>query len=80
MREDRQKWIRRAGLANSIGMTLIVATIIGGGIGWMLDDHFHTAPILLLIFGLLGVTAGFIEMFRIVAQINKEEENDRRDG
>lgn len=79
MRNSQQKWIRRAGLANSIGMTLIVATIIGGGIGWLLDDHFHTAPILLLVFGLMGVIAGFIEMFRIVAQINKEEENDHRD-
>jgi F0F1-type ATP synthase assembly protein I len=78
MRDNQRKWIRRAGLANSIGMTLIVSTIIGFGIGWLLDNHFHTAPILLLIIGLLGVAAGFIEMFRIVAQINKEEENDRR--
>ena len=78
MRQDRQKWIRRAGLANTIGMVLVVSTGIGGGAGWLLDRRFGTAPVWTLMLGLLGIVAGFIEMFRIVAQINREEENDRR--
>jgi ATP synthase protein I len=80
MNSNDRRWVRLAGLANSVGMVLVVATGIGGGLGWYLDKRLGTQPILMLIFGLIGVAAGFAEIFKIVKEINEEEEKhkDRR--
>lgn len=77
MNNNDRKWLRLAGLANAVGMVLVVSSAIGGGLGWYLDKRFGTSPILFLIFGLIGVIAGFMEVFRIVAQINEEEQEDK---
>ncbi|MHB0998980.1 MAG: AtpZ/AtpI family protein [Armatimonadota bacterium] len=76
MRGDQSRWIRNTGLASTIGITLVVATGIGGLIGWFLDERFGTAPWLTLLFGLMGIVAGFIEMFRTVARITRDEEKN----
>ncbi len=76
MNDDNPKWLRRAGLANSVGMVLVISTLIGGGIGWIIDKTFNTKPIWMLIIGLLGVAAGFIEVYKIVVEIAKEEDRD----
>ncbi len=47
----------------SIGITLVAATFIGLGIGLYLDKLFSTSPWLMLIFLLLGIAAGFKNMF-----------------
>ena len=76
MRENEGKWLRRAGLASSVGLVLVVATLIGYAFGSWLDRRLGTEPWLMLVFTLMGIAAGFIEMFRIVSQILKEEEED----
>lgn len=76
MRENRRKWIRGAGLASTVGIVLVVCTVIGYVFGSWLDRVFGTEPWLMLLFTLMGIAAGFIEMFRIVAQISKEQEED----
>ena len=48
----------------SVGIQLVLCTFIGIGIGWFLDKKFHTAPVWLIIFMLLGIGAGFINVFR----------------
>lgn len=76
MRENRQKWMRNAAQASTIGIVLVVATFIGYAIGHYLDRIFGTEPWLMLLFTVMGIIAGFIEMFRIVDLMTKEEEND----
>lgn len=76
MRENQRKWIRNAGLASTIGIMLVVSTVIGYAFGSWLDRVFGTDPWLMLLFTLMGITAGFIEMFRIVLRISKEEDKD----
>ena len=41
-------------------------TLVGGGIGWMLDRWLETGPWLLLLFFLLGLTAGFWNLLKAV--------------
>ena len=48
----------------SVGIQLVLCTFIGIGIGWYLDKRFHAAPVFLIIFMLLGIGAGFINVFR----------------
>lgn len=75
MRENQRKWIRNAGLASSIGIVLVVATFIGFFFGKWLDEKLGTGPWLMLLFTLMGIAAGFIEVFRIARQISSEDEN-----
>lgn len=54
------------GLAMRLGTELVVATMIGVGIGYGLDRWLGTQPWLLLLFLLLGSVAGFKNVYRMV--------------
>ena len=45
---------------------IAATTLVGGGIGWMLDRWLETGPWLLLLFFLLGLTAGFWNLLKAV--------------
>lgn len=68
-------WIRKAGLASSAGLSLVIATVIGYFAGSWLDEKFHTTPWIMLVLTLMGIVAGFIEVFRISAEISKDDED-----
>ena len=55
----------------SVGLNLVISTFVGLGIGYWLDRYFHTLPWLTLIFLLLGIAAGFVEMFKMVRKENR---------
>ena len=67
------KWLRKASLASSIGLVLAVSVFIGWWFGSWLDKKLGTSPWLMLVFTLLGVAAGFIEMVRIAQQLSEED-------
>ena len=73
MRENRRKALRSAGQASSIGIVLVVATLIGYALGSWLDGKLGTEPWLMLILTLMGITAGFIEVFRIAKKLSGDE-------
>ena len=37
------------------GFELVVAPLVMGGLGWLLDRWFGTAPVLTIVFGVFGV-------------------------
>ena len=74
MRAGQRKWIRSAGLASTAGLVLVISIFIGWAIGRWLDKLLGTDPWLMMVLTLMGIAAGFIEMFRIVLQIS--EDND----
>ena len=45
---------------------IAATTLVGGGIGWMLDRWLETGPWMLLTFFLLGVVAGFWNLMKAV--------------
>ena len=47
-------------------MEIAVATVVGGAMGWQLDRWLGTKPWLAILFLLLGLAAGFINLFRAV--------------
>ncbi len=47
----------------SLAFVLPVSTMVGYVIGWLLDKLFHT-HFLYIVFILLGIVAGFIELIR----------------
>ena len=75
------RWLRAGLQASTIGLTLVVATIIGFGMGLGLDRLFHTGfdnPLHIgwftLLFTLLGIVAGFREMIRTVIRLSEGED------
>ncbi|MDO8587363.1 MAG: AtpZ/AtpI family protein [Armatimonadota bacterium] len=65
--------MRKAGLASSVGLVLVVSIVLGWAFGSWLDSKLHTAPYLMMLFTLLGIAAGFIEMIRIAQQLSKDD-------
>jgi len=68
---------------SSLGLTLVFSTFIGFGLGWLLDKFLKTGPAFTILLLLLGIVAGFINVYRSV-KIEQEpddedsEEDDRR--
>jgi ATP synthase protein I len=57
---------RTVGELAAIGMTMVVATIIGLGAGYYADQWLGTMPWLTLIGLGLGIAAAFVSLFRAV--------------
>lgn len=49
-----------------IGIELIAGTLVGGAIGYFIDQKLNTKPIFLLAFVVLGFTAGMMDVLRIL--------------
>ena len=71
-------WVRRVGTLLQIPLTLGLAPVIGGAIGWALDRFFGTRPF----FTLFALTAGFIAGFRetwLLVQRVLSDEDDKNE-
>lgn len=57
--------------ATNLGFRVLVefvsAIVVGALIGWQIDKWAHTDPIFLILFLLLGMAAGLMNIYRIVA-------------
>jgi ATP synthase protein I len=47
------------GMAFRLSTELVIGVAVGGAIGWALDRWLETSPVLLLVFLMLGMAAGF---------------------
>jgi ATP synthase protein I len=65
------------GRAFRIGTELVAAVIVGGGIGWLLDQWFGTRW-LIVPFLLLGMAAGFLNVFRHAREMNEAAVRDAK--
>ncbi|PQV64708.1 Putative F0F1-ATPase subunit Ca2+/Mg2+ transporter [Abditibacterium utsteinense] len=64
--------------ATTIGFTLVGCIAACSGLGYFLDNHFKTSFWLPILF-LVGVLAGFREMFVVLGRISKEQEQKKRE-
>ena len=67
----------QAGIAGRFATELVAALVVGGGFGWGIDrlfGHFgfHTQPVFLIVFFVLGAAAGIRNVMRAAAEINAE--------
>jgi ATP synthase protein I len=56
----------------SMGMDMFVNLLAGGILGFGLDWLFGTYPILMLVFGLLGLAFGMLKFIREALRLNRE--------
>lgn len=59
--------------ASMAGIELVVATLIGTGLGYLGDKYLKTFPYLMVIGFILGAIAGFRNAFRAISKIEKRE-------
>lgn len=71
MNEPKNPWVQ-TGEILSIGLLILLSTLIGLGIGYWLDKRLGTAPWLVFIFTVLGLMAGLYEAIRILIRSTRE--------
>lgn len=69
--------------ASAVGITFAVAIVLGLALGWWLDTKFDSQPWCLLTGLLLGIAAGFKNLFTFSARLDrlsrkKAEDKKRR--
>ena len=75
MSKQGSHWYRLA----SIGPHFLVCTLMGFAAGkYWFDAWFDSYPVCTVIFSLFGIAAGFLNLFREVALLNKIEEEEAR--
>jgi predicted F0F1-ATPase subunit len=75
-RQGRLRSLSGAAMLSTIGLTLAFSTIIGVGIGYLIDRWLHTDPIFTVIFLVIGTIAGFVEVIRTISRVEQDEEQN----
>lgn len=74
------------GLALRIGVELVAALVVGGGIGLLLDRWLGSGPWLMVAFFVLGAAAGMLNVYRAMSGMSQavgyagERREHDRDG
>lgn len=68
------------GVLSTVGLTMVFATVIGLFVGLKLDDWLGTSPWLAGLFLLLGIIAGFRNLFVHVKKSQHDLENQSKDN
>lgn len=63
-------------MAWTVGLNLVFSTFIGLAIGYWLDKVFGTSPWLTIIFLVLGIIAGFRELFKMAKKEIRDDPED----
>lgn len=62
------------GTAFKFAAELVVGVVVGGGLGWLLDRQFGTAPWLMIVLVILGFAAGLLNVVRAAQQAQAKNE------
>lgn len=79
-KKSREHWVLLA-QASSMGISLVLATVIGLAIGYYLDHHVFTgtSPWFTLIFLVIGIIAGFRNLYIIGKRAQQKVEKLKED-
>lgn len=76
MEGEKKDYLRWISILSTVGINIVVATLIGFFIGYYLDSLLGTKPWLMIIFLILGIITGFRNLFQTLSRVTKEEEKD----
>lgn len=79
MEEKDRKLIRMIGVLSTVGLTMVFATVIGLYIGIKLDKWLGTSPWLAALFLLIGIIAGFRNLF-VYAKKSQDDLDNQQKG
>ena len=76
MKEEDKGLLRTVAMLSTLGLTMVIATMIGLAIGVYLDSKLNTSPWLTIIFLLIGIAAGFNKVIQVAIKEAKKKENN----
>jgi len=79
MEEKDRKLIRMIGVLSTVGLTMVFATVVGLYIGLKLDEWLGTSPWLAALFLLIGIIAGFRNLF-VYAKKSQDDLDNQQKG
>jgi F0F1-type ATP synthase assembly protein I len=71
-RKDPGNAIRQMAIAFELPFMLVGPVVLGGAIGYFLDQWLHTKPLLLIVLGILGVGVGVFDVVKIAGAQDKK--------
>jgi ATP synthase protein I len=81
LKEDTKKFLKElfsgGYRASSIGMTLVFCIFIGGFFGYLLDDYFNTGYLFKIIGLLLGIIAGFRNVYTMGKKFQEQNPDQK---
>jgi ATP synthase protein I len=72
-KKDKKSVLTPLADGGTMGRHLVASTFSGMGMGWYLDKWLGTKPWLLLVFLILGIVAGFRNMFQEVRRLGRQD-------
>jgi len=65
-----------------VGTEIVASTMVGLGIGYYLDHWLDTRPLMLILFAVFGLAAGFINLYHlmVVEPQKKSASKDKQPG
>ena len=72
-KKNTPKKISGYGIGMKISLDLLSSILVGAMIGLGIDNFFSTKPIFLLIFLVLGIIAGFYNLYKSAENLNKND-------
>ncbi len=78
--KDKKKFLKSLGVLSSIGVSVVLAILIGVLIGLKLDEWFGTKPWFFFIFLFIGIVAGFRNIFIIVSREIRKDPTGEDNG
>lgn len=70
MKKETQSLIGQLGKLSLVGIQMVVSTFMGLAIGLYLDGKFETSPWLTIFFLIVGIAAGFKNIFSEIKKID----------
>jgi ATP synthase protein I len=76
--QDAQGRGQAMGQALRLGTELVAGVLVGGFIGWALDKLFGSAPLMLVVFLILGAAAGILNVVRTAQRMQAEAPSGKK--
>ena len=77
---DKKRGMMRYMKYSVIGIELAASIVVGGLIGYWLDQKLGTEPWMFIFWLLCGIAAGFRSLYRMSKQFLKESKEDEDQG
>ena len=59
-----------------MGLSMVLAIVIGYGVGFYLDKYFGTEPYLMLLFLIFGIIAAFKNVYTLTKRIERMSQEE----
>ncbi len=69
MADEPDAFRKGLAIAARIGVELVAALIVGGGLGYLADSYFSSSPLGIIIGVFLGMSAGLLNVYRTASRL-----------